>query len=79
MNNIFMTNFCSFPFWVKYYIQILFQTDHDTTADDTQNESTISLDTTIDSEREPYFEPVVSLPEVEIKTNEEDEIELLKM
>ncbi|RXG70060.1 Ran-specific GTPase-activating protein [Armadillidium vulgare] len=53
-------------------------------GDEAANASTVSLDnnTSVSSEtteREPYFEPLVHLPEVKVKTNEEDEAELLKM
>ena len=59
------------------------QTDPDN-SEETPNTSVISLDTTnegvnLDVTIEPYFEPVVTLPEVIIKTNEEDEVELFKM
>ncbi|KAM6930631.1 ran-specific GTPase-activating protein [Xenentodon cancila] len=42
--------------------------DHDTTSD--------SVD---DSNHDPHFEPIVSLPEQDVKTLEEDEEELFKM
>ncbi|KAB7502335.1 Ran-specific GTPase-activating protein [Armadillidium nasatum] len=53
-------------------------------GDEAANASTVSIDnnTSVSSEtteREPYFEPLVHLPEVKVKTNEEDEAELLKM
>jgi len=44
------------------------QEDHDTTADSTE-----------DSNHDPQFEPIVSLPEQDVKTLEEDEEELFKM
>ncbi|XP_074527403.1 ran-specific GTPase-activating protein [Halichoeres trimaculatus] len=44
------------------------QEDHDTTAD-----------TAEDSNHDPQFEPIVSLPEQDVKTLEEDEEELFKM
>jgi len=44
------------------------QEDHDTTADSTE-----------DSNHDPHFEPIVSLPEQDVKTLEEDEEELFKM
>lgn len=34
---------------------------------------------TEDSNHDPHFEPIVSLPELEVKTLEEDEEELFKM
>uniref|UniRef100_A0A3Q3X2W4 Ran-specific GTPase-activating protein n=1 Tax=Mola mola TaxID=94237 RepID=A0A3Q3X2W4_MOLML len=53
-------------------IQVLFislykseQEDHDSTAEDTNHD--------------PHFEPIVSLPEQDVKTLEEDEEELFKM
>uniref|UniRef100_A0A669E365 Ran-specific GTPase-activating protein n=2 Tax=Oreochromis niloticus TaxID=8128 RepID=A0A669E365_ORENI len=42
--------------------------DHDTTADGAE-----------DSNHDPHFEPIVSLPEQDVKTLEEDEEELFKM
>ena len=36
-------------------------------------------DTAEDSNHDPQFEPIVSLPEQEVKTLEEDEEELFKM
>uniref|UniRef100_A0A3Q0SLW0 Ran-specific GTPase-activating protein n=1 Tax=Amphilophus citrinellus TaxID=61819 RepID=A0A3Q0SLW0_AMPCI len=44
------------------------QEDHDTTADGAE-----------DSNHDPHFEPIVSLPEQDVKTLEEDEEELFKM
>ncbi|XP_017270065.1 ran-specific GTPase-activating protein [Kryptolebias marmoratus] len=44
------------------------QEDHETTADSTE-----------DSNHDPHFEPIVSLPEQDVKTLEEDEEELFKM
>lgn len=44
------------------------QDDHDTTADNAE-----------DSNHDPHFEPIVSLPEQDVKTLEEDEEELFKM
>ncbi|XP_008295760.1 ran-specific GTPase-activating protein [Stegastes partitus] len=44
------------------------QEDHDTTADCAE-----------DSNHDPHFEPIVSLPEQDVKTLEEDEEELFKM
>lgn len=44
------------------------QEEHDTTADSTE-----------DSNHDPQFEPIVSLPEQDVKTLEEDEEELFKM
>ncbi|XP_028314384.1 ran-specific GTPase-activating protein [Gouania willdenowi] len=42
--------------------------DHDTTADSAE-----------DSNHDPQFEPIVSLPELDVKTLEEDEEEVFKM
>ncbi|XP_029475913.1 ran-specific GTPase-activating protein [Rhinatrema bivittatum] len=44
-----------------------------------QGEHNTSADNTEDSNHDPQFEPIVSLPEQEIKTLEEDEEELFKM
>ncbi|XP_047449066.1 ran-specific GTPase-activating protein [Mugil cephalus] len=44
------------------------QEDHDTTADAAE-----------DTNHDPHFEPIVSLPEQDVKTLEEDEEELFKM
>lgn len=44
------------------------QEDHDTTAENAE-----------DSNHDPHFEPIVSLPEQDVKTLEEDEEELFKM
>ncbi|CAJ1068413.1 ran-specific GTPase-activating protein [Xyrichtys novacula] len=44
------------------------QEDHDTSADNAD-----------DSNHDPHFEPIVSLPEQDVKTLEEDEEELFKM
>uniref|UniRef100_A0A1A7WXQ8 Ran-specific GTPase-activating protein n=1 Tax=Iconisemion striatum TaxID=60296 RepID=A0A1A7WXQ8_9TELE len=44
------------------------QEDHETTADNAE-----------DSNHDPQFEPIVSLPEQDVKTLEEDEEELFKM
>lgn len=38
-----------------------------------------STDNLDDSNHDPHFEPIVSLPEREVKTLEEDEEELFKM
>ncbi|NP_001081577.1 RAN binding protein 1 L homeolog [Xenopus laevis] len=46
---------------------------------DTQEEHETSVDNTEESNHDPQFEPIVSLPEQEIKTLEEDEEELFKM
>ncbi|XP_076062660.1 ran-specific GTPase-activating protein-like isoform X3 [Oratosquilla oratoria] len=46
------------------------------------NTSTLSEDSTPvadTSDHDPYFEPVVQLPEISVKTNEEDEEEILKL
>ncbi|KAM8886750.1 ran-specific GTPase-activating protein isoform 1-T1 [Spinachia spinachia] len=44
------------------------QEDHETTAENTE-----------ESNHDPHFEPIVSLPEQDVKTLEEDEEELFKM
>ncbi|XP_030647187.1 ran-specific GTPase-activating protein [Chanos chanos] len=46
---------------------------------DSQEEHETSTDNTEDSNHDPHFEPIVSLPEREVKTLEEDEEELFKM
>lgn len=46
---------------------------------DTQDEHETSTDHVDDSNHDPHFEPIVSLPEREVKTLEEDEEELFKM
>uniref|UniRef100_A0A6I8R2F9 Ran-specific GTPase-activating protein n=1 Tax=Xenopus tropicalis TaxID=8364 RepID=A0A6I8R2F9_XENTR len=46
---------------------------------DTQEEHETSVENTEDTNHDPHFEPIVSLPEQEIKTLEEDEEELFKM
>ncbi|OCT98325.1 hypothetical protein XELAEV_18010555mg [Xenopus laevis] len=46
---------------------------------DKPEERDTSVDNTEDSNHDPHFEPIVSLPEQEIKTLEEDEEELFKM
>ncbi|KAM9330022.1 ran-specific GTPase-activating protein [Gastrophryne carolinensis] len=44
-----------------------------------KEEHETSVDNTEDANHDPHFEPIVSLPEQEIKTLEEDEEELFKM
>lgn len=44
-----------------------------------QEEHDTSVDNTDEANHDPHFEPIVSLPEQEIKTLEEDEEELFKM
>lgn len=46
---------------------------------DTHEEHDSATDNVDDSNHDPQFEPIVSLPEQEIKTLEEDEEELFKM
>ncbi|KAG8455957.1 hypothetical protein GDO86_001953 [Hymenochirus boettgeri] len=46
---------------------------------DTKEEHETSVENTDDVNHDPQFEPIVSLPEQEIKTLEEDEEELFKM
>ncbi|KAM5192628.1 ran-specific GTPase-activating protein [Mantella aurantiaca] len=45
----------------------------------TQEEHETSVDTPDDANHDPHFDPIVSLPEQEIKTLEEDEAEMFKM
>jgi hypothetical protein len=49
----------------------------DTSSHGVADVSTVSVDST-NGEHDPYFEPVVTLPEVDIKTLEEDEEEIFK-
>lgn len=44
-----------------------------------QEEHETSADTPEDTNHDPQFEPIVSLPEQDVKTLEEDEEELFKM
>lgn len=44
------------------------QEEHDTTTENTE-----------ETNHDPHFEPIVSLPEQDVKTLEEDEEELFKM
>lgn len=46
---------------------------------ETHEEHDTSTENADDSNHDPQFEPIVSLPEQEIKTLEEDEEELFKM
>ena len=46
---------------------------------DTQDDHETPADNTEDVNHDPHFEPIVSLPEQEVKTLEEDEEELFKM
>ncbi|KAI1901074.1 hypothetical protein AGOR_G00056390 [Albula goreensis] len=46
---------------------------------DTQEEHETSTDNADESNHDPHFEPIVSLPEQDVKTLEEDEEELFKM
>lgn len=46
---------------------------------ETHEELDTSTENADDSNHDPQFEPIVSLPEQEIKTLEEDEEELFKM
>uniref|UniRef100_A0A3B1IX87 Ran-specific GTPase-activating protein n=1 Tax=Astyanax mexicanus TaxID=7994 RepID=A0A3B1IX87_ASTMX len=46
---------------------------------DTQDDHETATDNVDDSNHDPHFEPIVSLPEREVKTLEEDEEELFKM
>ncbi|CAI9567853.1 unnamed protein product, partial [Staurois parvus] len=45
----------------------------------TREEHETSVDTPEDANHDPHFEPIVSLPEQEIKTLEENELEKFKM
>ena len=44
-----------------------------------QEEPETTADNAEDSNHDPHFEPIVSLPEQDVKTLEEDEEELFKM
>ena len=46
---------------------------------DTHEDHDTSTENAYESNHDPQFEPIVSLPEQEIKTLEEDEEELFKM
>ncbi|KPP61061.1 ran-specific GTPase-activating protein-like [Scleropages formosus] len=46
---------------------------------DTQDEHDTSTDNVDETNHDPHFEPIVSLPEQDVKTLEEDEEELFKM
>lgn len=46
---------------------------------DTQEEHETVTENADDSNHDPHFEPIVSLPEREVKTLEEDEEELFRM
>ncbi|XP_051777245.1 ran-specific GTPase-activating protein isoform X3 [Erpetoichthys calabaricus] len=48
-------------------------------AKETQDDHETSTENAEDSNHDPHFEPIVSLPEQEVKTLEEDEEELFKM
>ncbi|KAJ8415390.1 hypothetical protein AAFF_G00423700 [Aldrovandia affinis] len=48
-------------------------------AKETQEEHETSTDNTEETNHDPHFEPIVSLPEQDVKTLEEDEEELFKM
>lgn len=58
--------FCTFIFFKISSFKD--QEDHETTVDGTE-----------DTNHDPHFEPIVSLPEQDVKTLEEDEEELFKM
>lgn len=53
----------------------------DPEGDTAVNTSNVSEDGVIvtEGEHDPYFEPVVTLPEVQVKTNEEEEEEMVKL
>lgn len=71
--------FSSMVFKSFFYFQ---QTDPEgDTAVNTSNVSNVSEDGVIvtEGEHDPYFEPVVTLPEVQVKTNEEEEEEMVKL
>uniref|UniRef100_A0A8D1TWP4 Ran-specific GTPase-activating protein n=1 Tax=Sus scrofa TaxID=9823 RepID=A0A8D1TWP4_PIG len=53
--------------------------DHQATCSDTHEDHDTSTENADESNHDPQFEPIVSLPEQEIKTLEEDEEELFKM
>lgn len=48
-------------------------------SQDSKEEHETSTENTEDTNHDPQFEPIVSLPEQEVKTLEEDEEELFKM
>lgn len=54
--------------WLFYCFFFQDQEEHDTSADAAE-----------DTNHDPHFEPIVSLPEQDVKTLEEDEEELFKM
>lgn len=53
----------------------------DPEGDGVANTSTVSEDGVVgaEGEHDPYFEPVVTLPEIQVKTNEEEEEEMIKL
>ncbi|KAK8724661.1 hypothetical protein OTU49_011195 [Cherax quadricarinatus] len=54
------------------------KTDPDESAVNTSNVSEDGANTT-EGDLDPYFEPVVTLPEIQVKTNEEEEEEMTKL
>ncbi|XP_035960097.1 ran-specific GTPase-activating protein isoform X4 [Halichoerus grypus] len=64
---------------VVKFPSFLWTTDHQTTCFDTHEDHDTSTENADESNHDPQFEPIVSLPEQEIKTLEEDEEELFKM
>ena len=53
-------------------------TDNDTSINLSRNDS-VSEDGTLDSTVDPYYPPIVSLPEVDVPTGEDDEEEIFKI
>ncbi|XP_042880725.1 ran-specific GTPase-activating protein-like isoform X3 [Penaeus japonicus] len=53
----------------------------DPEGDGVANTSNVSEDGVVgaEGEHDPYFEPVVTLPEIQVKTNEEEEEEMIKL
>ena len=53
-------------------------TDNDTSINLSRNDS-VSEDGTLDSTVDPYYPPIVSLPEVDVPTGEDEEEEIFKI
>lgn len=68
-----------FAYEILYMWILIQQTDPDgETAANTSNVSEDAVAAT-EGDHDPYFEPVVTLPEIQIKTNEEEEEEMVKL
>ena len=52
--------------------------DNDNSINKSRNDS-VSEDGTLDSSVDPYYAPIISLPEVDVPTGEDDEEEIFKM